>query len=75
LRPYTPPPGLHIHPLESKVGILSPLATQMTGRPVFKAEALRPVLEAADTDVVHFHNISLVGGPECSSWAARPCGS
>jgi glycosyltransferase involved in cell wall biosynthesis len=63
LRPYSPPPGLHIHPLESKVGILSPLATQMTGRPVFKAEALRPVLEAADTDVVHFHNISLVGGP------------
>jgi glycosyltransferase involved in cell wall biosynthesis len=63
LRPYTAPPGLHVHALQSRAGILSPLATQMTGRPVFKSAALRPVLEAADTDVVHFHNISLVGGP------------
>ena len=63
LRPYTPPPGLHVHPLESGMGILSPLATQVTGRPVFKAEVLRKALDAVDTDVVHFHNISLVGGP------------
>jgi glycosyltransferase involved in cell wall biosynthesis len=63
LRPYTPPPGLHIHPLASGVGVLSPLATQVTGRPVFKADALRDALDAIDTDVVHFHNISLVGGP------------
>jgi len=63
LRPYTPPPGLLVHRLESGVGILSPLATQITGRPVFKAAALREQLEAVDTDVVHFHNISLVGGP------------
>jgi len=63
LRSYTPPAGLHIHQLESKFGILSPLATQMTGRPYFKAEALRAQLDAIDTDVIHFHNISLVGGP------------
>jgi glycosyltransferase involved in cell wall biosynthesis len=63
LRPYSPPPGLHIHTLESGVGMLSPLATQVTGRPWFKAEALREQVEALDTDVVHFHNISLVGGP------------
>src|SRR3954453_13522944 len=63
LRPYEPPPGLHVHPLESGVGLLSPLATQATGRPFFKAEALRAHLDADDTDVVHFHNISLVGGP------------
>ena len=63
LREYTPPPGLHVHPLESGVGGLSPLATQVTGRPAFKAEALKAGLDAIDTDVVHFHNISLVGGP------------
>lgn len=63
LRPYTPPPGLHVHQLESPFGILSPLATQVTGRPWFKADALRRILDAVDTDVVHFHNISLVGGP------------
>ena len=44
-------------------GILSPLATQVTGQPYFKAEVLREALDAIDTDVVHFHNISLVGGP------------
>ncbi|MBV8677132.1 MAG: glycosyltransferase family 4 protein [Planctomycetaceae bacterium] len=63
LRPYTPPPGLHVHRLESGFGALSPLATQVTGRPYFKAEALRAALDAVDTDVVHFHNISLIGGP------------
>src|SRR5437764_14273512 len=28
LRPYTPPPGLHLHSLESGYGTLSPLLTQ-----------------------------------------------
>jgi len=63
LRPYEPPPGLHVHPLKSPFGILSPIATQATGRPYFKAAALREALDAPDVDVVHFHNISLVGGP------------
>ena len=40
LRSYTPPPGLHVHPLKSRVGILSPLATQATGLPLFKAQPL-----------------------------------
>src|SRR5205085_6354370 len=47
LRSYTPMDGLHVHPLESRFGVLSPLATQVTGRPVFKARALREVLEAS----------------------------
>jgi glycosyltransferase involved in cell wall biosynthesis len=64
LRPYDPPPGVHVHRLESGVGLLSPLTTQLTGRPFFKAEALAREVEALDTDVVHFHNVSLIGGPE-----------
>ncbi len=63
LRSYEPPPGLHIHTLNSRAGILSPIATQVTGRPWFKASALREVLDSVDIDVVHFHNISLIGGP------------
>lgn len=63
LREYTPPPGLHLHPLESGVGVVSPLATQATGLPLFKSGALREMFDAEDTDVIHFHNISLVGGP------------
>ncbi len=63
LRDYDPPSGLHVHSLKSPYGILSPIATQITGQPHFKAEALREALDAVETDVVHFHNISLVGGP------------
>jgi glycosyltransferase involved in cell wall biosynthesis len=63
LRPYTPPPGLHLHPLKSKFGILSPILTQATGFPLLKSAALAEALDDPGTDVVHFHNISLVGGP------------
>lgn len=63
LRPFEPPPGVTVHPLKSRAGILSPIATQVTGRPHFKAEALSTLLDDPKTDVVHFHNISLVGGP------------
>ena len=62
-REYTPPPGLHLHPIQSRFGILSPLVTQTTGHPSSRPAHLRETLDAADTDVVHFHNISLVGGP------------
>jgi glycosyltransferase involved in cell wall biosynthesis len=62
LREYTPPEGLRVHTLRSPLGPLSPLATQLSGRPWLKAAALREVLEAHDVDVVHFHNVSLVGG-------------
>jgi glycosyltransferase involved in cell wall biosynthesis len=63
LRAYSATPGLHLHPLESRYGILSPLATQATGRPWFKEAQLRALLDDPATDVIHFHNISLVGGP------------
>lgn len=63
LRSYEPPPGLNLHPLKSRYGVLSPLATQTTGLPFFKSKALRDVMDADDTDVIHFHNISLIGGP------------
>jgi glycosyltransferase involved in cell wall biosynthesis len=63
LRPYTPARGLHVHPLKSRFGILSALATQATGLPLFKRAALAEALDDPETDVVHFHNISLVGGP------------
>jgi glycosyltransferase involved in cell wall biosynthesis len=58
-----PPDGPAVVRLRSPFGPLSPLATQMTGRPFFKTRALGEALEAGHFDVVHFHNISLVGGP------------
>lgn len=62
-RPYEPPPGVTIHALSSPFGPLSPLATHQTGRPLFKLRAIRRLLGAIRPDVVHFHNLSLIGGP------------
>jgi glycosyltransferase involved in cell wall biosynthesis len=62
-RPYEPPPGVTIHTLESPFGVLSPLATQQTGRPWFKSRAIRRLVAAIRPDVLHFHNLSLIGGP------------
>jgi len=55
-------PKVVVHRLSSPFGFLSPLATQQTGFPFFKAARLREIF-ARGFDVIHFHNISLVGGP------------
>lgn len=60
--PLPEPDGLRVHRLRSRVGKLSCLATQQLGRPVFHGRRIRRVLEQG-FDVIHFHNISLVGGP------------
>lgn len=60
---YADEPGVTVHGLRSGVGVLSPLATYEIGSPVFKARAIRRILAAKLFDVIHFHNISLVGGP------------
>jgi len=62
-RPYDPPPGVTIHALRSRFGPLSPLATHQTGRPLLKAGPIRRLLDAIRPDVVHVHNLSLIGGP------------
>ena len=46
--------------LKSDKGFLSPLLTQQTGVPFFKRE-LKTALEANDYDVIHYHNMSLIG--------------
>jgi glycosyltransferase involved in cell wall biosynthesis len=55
-------PNVTVHGLESRAGPLSPLATHQTGRPLFKARPIRRLLERG-FDVIHFHNVSLIGGP------------
>ena len=51
-----------VHELRSGFGALSPLLTQQTGRPMLKHRALKQIL-SRNFDVIHFHNISLIGGP------------
>lgn len=56
------PDGVEVHRLRSAAGPLSPLLTQQLGMPVLKNKKLKTLLNR-DFDVVHFHNISLIGGP------------
>lgn len=51
---------VNIHPLKSGKGMLSPLLTQQTGVPFFKSE-LKKALEENSYDVIHYHNMSLIG--------------
>lgn len=65
----TPSPAYHDHPnvtvhtLKSPLGFFSPLATHQTGRPILKSSRIKEILEKP-FDVIHYHNISLVGGPK-----------
>jgi len=58
-----PPEGLEIVRLRSRLGPLSPLLAQQTGRPLVHGRTLRALLERGRFDVVHFNNVSLLGGP------------
>ena len=57
------PDGITVHALESRAGFLWPLAMQQTGGPAFASRRLRTLLEGP-FDVIHYHNVSLMGGPE-----------
>ena len=60
---YDNHPHVTVHGMKSRFGFLSPLATQQTGFPLFKAARIRQILERP-FDVINYHNISLVGGPK-----------
>jgi glycosyltransferase involved in cell wall biosynthesis len=55
--------GITLHPLERRLPRTASLAAYLTGRPAFYGNELAEVLSRNAFDVVHFHNISLVGGP------------
>lgn len=50
-----------LHRLKSWAGALSPLGTQQTGVPLFKRAKLKAMLENGNYDVIHYHNMSLIG--------------
>jgi glycosyltransferase involved in cell wall biosynthesis len=56
-------PNVTVHGLKSRFGWLSPLATHQTGDPLFKSSRVEQILERS-FDVIHYHNISLIGGPK-----------
>jgi glycosyltransferase involved in cell wall biosynthesis len=65
--PLDEPQGVRIHGLRSRLGRLSCLATQQLGWPLVHGRTIRKIL-AEGFDVIHYHNISLVGGPGILSY-------
>ena len=63
LEPLQEPERVHIHRLSHPLGALSCLLTQQTGRPIANGRRIRRILDGGRYDVIHFHNVSLVGGP------------
>jgi glycosyltransferase involved in cell wall biosynthesis len=53
-------PNVRMFAMKSRLGALSPLLTQQTARPWLKPEVRRR-LESGEYDVIHFHNMSLIG--------------
>jgi glycosyltransferase involved in cell wall biosynthesis len=60
--PIPEPPGVTVHTLRSHAPTLSCLATHQLGRPIVHGRRIRRILSRG-FDVIHFHNVSLVGGP------------
>ena len=56
-------PGVTVRRLESRSPTGSSLATYLTGKPGVYARQLHDVLDGDRFDVIHFHNVSLAGGP------------
>lgn len=57
---YPNHPGVTVKRLKSRAGFLSPLLTQQTGIPFFKG-AIKNSLDNGQYDVIHYHNMSLIG--------------
>ena len=62
-----PEPASHenvtVRPVRSGLGAAGPLAVYLTGRPALHAREFGRIFAAERFDVVHFHNVSLIGGP------------
>ncbi len=55
--------GVETIPVASPTPRLAPLVVYLTGRPGILSRTLRDIFSRRSFDVVHFHNISLMGGP------------
>jgi glycosyltransferase involved in cell wall biosynthesis len=55
--------GVVVHRLVSRLGSVAVGLTQQTGRPIVHGAMLRRILDGGRFDVIHYHNLSLVGGP------------
>lgn len=62
--------GVEIVALRSGYGALAPIITHQLGKPLVNQRRIREVLARGNFNVVTYHNISLVGGPEILSYGS-----
>ncbi len=55
--------NIHVHPIRTPLGKLGLLAVQQLGSPCFQGPALRRIFNEHEFDVIHYNNVSLLGGP------------
>jgi len=63
-REYTPPAGLKLHALQTRFPLLNQIWAHQTGGLGAYRQPVQHILNQSRFDVVHFHNISLIGGLE-----------
>ena len=61
-QPYDDHEGVTVRPIRTPLGKLGLLAVQQTGRPIFQTRALKRAMEGEPYDVIHYNNVSLLGG-------------
>ena len=61
--PYDDHSGVTVRPIRTPLGRIGLLAVQQTGRPCLQHSQLKRWLDQDDYDVIHFNNVSLLGGP------------
>ena len=54
-------PNVQVHSLRSGYGTLSPLLSHQFGSASLKRDRIREIIRAVAPDVIHYHNISLLG--------------
>src|SRR5215207_4875989 len=62
--------GVIVHRLASRMGAFAVGLTQQTGHPLVHGSRLRCILETGRFDVIHYHNLSLVGGPAALAYGS-----
>ncbi len=60
---FPQPSSVTVERLQSPLGPLSPVVTYVAGTPGLKTRQLKRILAPGRFDVVHFHIVTLVGGP------------
>ena len=64
---YEDHPNVTVHGLKSPVGFLS-AGPQQAGYPLFKSTRIKQILKKG-FDVIHYHNILLIGGAKILEYA------